>query len=611
MAGADRDPEFEALVDFVRRHRGFDFTGYKRASLRRRFERRMHVVHVDSFAEYQRYLDDHPDEFAKLFDTILINVTAFFRDAPMWEYLAAEVVPRIVATSNETRSIRVWSAGCSTGEEPYTIAMLLAEALDPSDFRSRVKIYATDADEDALTVGRHASYPEASLAEVPEPVREKYFDRLDGRYTVRPDTRRAVIFGRHDLIQDPPISKVDLLTARNTLMYFEPEAQTQVLANFHFSLRDTGYLFLGKSEVLMTRTNLFAPVDLKHRVFARLPRHERIRREPRVQAPAATVESRTGLVDVAFEAGAVPQIVVDQQGLVTLANLQARTLFGLSPRDVGRPLHELELSYRPANLRSAIDEVHAERKTVRVRDVDVTDRKGAEHTVDVAVSPLVSGGAFIGVSVTFTDVTRFKLLQEAVDLSRQEGETAYAELQATFEELETTNEELQSTNEELETTNEELQAANEELETMNEELQSTNEELEAFNDLINVRTAELNRANAFLQSVLSSLDAAVVVLDREQVVTAWNEGAEDLWGVRADEARGQHFLNVDIGLPVEQLRHQIRDVIAAGSPAKVTLPATNRRGRTIDCAVTLTPLHDSENGEAHGVIMFMQNAPAT
>ncbi|HEY3185478.1 MAG TPA: CheR family methyltransferase [Gaiellaceae bacterium] len=608
----DRDPSFEQLLDGIRHTRGFDFTGYKRASLMRRFERRMQAVHVQGYDAYREYLDAHPEELAELFNTILINVTAFFRDAPMWDYLASDIIPRIVATGHDTGSIRIWSAGCSTGEEPYTVAILLAEALGDEYTTGRVKIYATDADEDALAVGRHASYPESSLTEVPAAFREKYFEQLDGRFTLRPELRRTVIFGRHDLIQDPPISRVDLLTARNTLMYFEPAAQSQVLANFHFALRDSGYLFLGKSEVLMTRTNLFSPIDLKRRVFARVPPRTVARRRAPSAAPTREVAGVSpSLHEAAFESGAVPQIVVDGEGRVALANLPARTLFALSPRDVGRQLHELEVSYRPADLRSAIDDVRKERRTVHIRNVEITTARGAVHYVDIAAAPLMVGADDpLAVSITFTDVTRYKLLQETVDISRHEGETAYEELQSTFEELETTNEELQSTNEELETTNEELQAANEELETMNEELQSTNDELEAINEMINVRTGELNAANTFLESVLSSLDAGVVVLDREQVVTAWNSGAEELWGVRAEEVRGKHFMNIDIGLPVEQLRTAIRTTLNDGTTAHVAVPAINRRGRTVECSVTLTPLDgDGANG-ARGVIIFMDGAGA-
>jgi two-component system CheB/CheR fusion protein len=601
----DRDPSFEQLLDAIRQTRGFDFTGYKRTSLTRRFARRMQAVHVQSYDAYREYLATHPEEFAELFNTILINVTAFFRDAQMWDYLASDIVPRVVATGHDTGSIRVWSAGCSTGEEPYTIAILLAEALGDEYTTGRVKIYATDADEEALAVGRHATYPESSLTEVPAELREKYFEQLNGRFILRPELRRTVIFGRHDLIQDPPISRVDLLTARNTLMYFEPAAQSQVLANFHFALRDSGYLFLGKSEVLMTRTHLFTPVDLKRRVFARVPPRTAVRRLARAAPTHEGVGDPPDLYEVAFESGAVPQIVVDGEGRVALANLQARALFALSRRDVGRPLHELEVSYRPADLRTAIDEVRKERRTVHIRNVEMTKAKDGVHYVDISAAPLVVGADdLVAVSITFTDVTRYKLLQETVDVSRQEGESAYEELQATFEELETTNEELQSTNEELETTNEELQAANEELETMNEELQSTNDELEAINEMINVRTSELNAANTFLESILSSLDAGVVVLDEEQIVMAWNAGAEELWGVRAAEVRGKHFMNIDIGLPVEQLRTAIRRTLADGTTAHVAVPATNRRGRTIECTVTLTPLN-GDGDAARGVIIFM------
>jgi two-component system CheB/CheR fusion protein len=613
----DRDAHFENLLDFIKWNRGFDFTGYKRASLMRRVERRMQTVDVRGYESYRDYLAEHPAEFGELFNTILINVTSFFRDPPMWEYLAGEIVPRLVDASEATGSLRVWTPGCSTGEEAYTAAILLAEALDDHAFRTRVKIYATDADEEALAVGRQGGYAGASVANVPEALREKYFDQAGERHVLRPEIRRAVIFGRHDLIQDPPISKVDLLTARNTLMYFEPEAQTQVLASFHFALRDTGYLFLGKSEVLMTRTKLFVPVDLKRRVFARLPRVDRRDRPLRAPVTVAAPQTDAGaFATAAFESAPVPQIVIDADGRLALANLHSRMLFGLNPRDVGRPFQDLELSYRPADLRSAMDGVRERREAVRLRDVEWWDAGGDRHVVDVQVAPVAAPAGPVGaISITFTETTRYAVLQESVDASRQAGETAYEELQATFEELETTNEELQSTNEELETTNEELQAANEELETMNEELQATNEELEAINDLLTERTGELNTATAFLGAILGSLDAGVVVLDPEQRVTAWNRGAEELWGVRADEVTGRHFLTLDIGLPVDELRHAIRATLGGGSIEELVVTATNRRGRAIECAITLTPLEPpARDGDAatnggggvQGAIVFME-----
>jgi two-component system CheB/CheR fusion protein len=610
----DETGEFEALVDFIKQSRGFDFTGYKRPSLRRRIERRMQVVHVETFDGYRRYLDQHPDEYIDLFNTILINVTAFFRDEAPWDYLAREVVPGLVEDAGERDSIRIWSTGCASGEEAYTLAIIFAEQLPEHVFRDKVKIYATDIDEEALAEGRHGVYPASRLDNVSPERRQRFFDRVEERLVVRPELRRAVIFGRHDVVQDPPISRIDLICSRNTLMYFTSEAQSRILTNFHFALRDHGVLFLGKSETMLGRSNLFEPLDLKRRVFTKVTRADAYRPLPRPRRELEGAADARGAVDalmreVGFESGPIAQLVVDRDGTLTLANMQARTLFNLALRDVGRPLKDLEVSYHPVELRSQIDRAYSGRHTISLRDVVWEHAPDEQRVMDVQVAPLTSAdGAIVGVGISFVDVTRYKRLQEAVELSNRELETAYEELQSTVEELETTNEELQSTNEELETTNEELQSTNEELETMNEELQSTNEELETINDELNVRGDELNQANLFLESVLRSLDAGVVVLDQELRVTAWNEGAYELWGLRGEEVQGQHFMNLDIGLPIERLRTPLRTILSTGdggvSPA--LLEATNRRGRRFTCRVTVTPLNGADR--VHGLILLMEAA---
>src|SRR5438105_2338833 len=231
----------------------------------------MHETRSSGVAEYRSYLERHPDEFVQLFNTILINVTSFLRDRPAWDYIQSEIVPRIVEARAPTQQIRVWSTGCSTGEEAYTLAMVFAEALGDEDFHRRVKIYATDVDDDALGIGRRAAYTADQLEPVPEELREKYFETANGGFAFRADLRRSVIFGRHDLVQDPPISRIDLLVSRNPPMYFDAHAQRPVRPNFHFALCDDGFLFLGKSEVLVARSQLFAAVDLKRRVFAKVP----------------------------------------------------------------------------------------------------------------------------------------------------------------------------------------------------------------------------------------------------------------------------------------------------------------------------------------------------
>ena len=605
---AEVPAEFESLLEYIRTNRGFDFTGYKRPSLQRRIGKQMQMHHIASYEEYRRYLEECPEEFVDLFNTILINVTSFFRDQVAWDYLRDEVVPRVLEEREPGEPIRIWSTGCASGEEAYTLAMIFAEAMGDEAFRMRVKIYATDVDDEALNQGRHAVYSAKAVEPVPAELLGKYFEPQNGNFAFRNDLRRSVIFGRQDLIQDPPISRIDLLVSRNTLMYFVAETQERILGSFHFALRDGGYLFLGKSEVLVTRTNLFAAIDLKKRVFTKVssaagtpPR--RTARDPEEQ-PLPDLAADVAIREAAFESAPVAQLVVDRQGRVALANLQARMLFGLSQRDVGRALQDLEVSFRPVELRSKIEQAYADRQTITLRDVE-WQAGGDVRFVDIQVVPLVAGtGQTVGVGITFSDGTRNRRLQEALEESKRELETSYEELQSTNEELETTNEELQSTNDELETTNEELQSTNEELETMNEELQSTNEELETINDELQQRTDEINAMNAFLGAILSSLDAAVLVVDAEFAIEAWNNSARELWGLRDDETIGTHLMNLDIGLPVEQLRKPIRSALADGRRQELTLTSLDRRGREIQCRVTVSAL--ANGGVARGAIVMME-----
>ena len=267
MAEPERDRDLEVLLDYLRRSRGFDFTGYKRTSLSRRIDKRMQVVGADSYLSYLDHLEVDPEEFTHLFNTILINVTSFFRDPPTWEFLSAEILPRLAESRGDGEPIRMWSAGCASGEEAYSLAMATAEALGPDAMRERVKIYATDVDEEALNQARQARYTARQVEGVPPELLERYFERNGQGYVFSKDLRRSVIFGRHDLIQDAPISRIDLLVCRNTLMYLNSETQSHVLARFSFALRDGGYLLLGKAEMLLAHSNLFTSVDFKWRVF--------------------------------------------------------------------------------------------------------------------------------------------------------------------------------------------------------------------------------------------------------------------------------------------------------------------------------------------------------
>ncbi len=611
MTTVARDESFETLLLFLLESRGFDFTGYKRSTLLRRVKHRMDQVGISSYPEYHEYLQQHQEEFSFLFNTILINVTSFFRDAAAWEYVAADVLPRMIAAKGAHEPIRAWSAGCASGEEAYTLAMVLVEALGMSQFRERVKVYATDVDEDALRKARQGSFVEKDLEDVPAGLREKYFETNGGRYLFRGDLRRTVIFGRHDLLQDAPISRIDLLVCRNTLMYFEAETQARILARLHYALDDRGFLLVGKAEMLLSRDSIFAPLDLKYRVFTKVGRPSMPERTPPDAIDIQTLPNpQIRLRESAFDTALVAQIVVDPSGYLLLANASARQLFGLVAADVGRPIQDLEVSYRPLELRSRLDQVLRERLPLEVRQVERHLSSGATQVLDVTVAPLLDpAGDLLGASVAFTDVSNYNAVHAQLERSKQELETASEELQSTNEELETTNEELQSTVEELETTNEELQSSNEELETMNEELESTNTQLQAINAELQQRSLQLDQLNIFMESILAGLRSGVVVVGTDLRIQLWNQRAEDLWGVRGEEVLGQSLLTLDIGLPVADLAVPIRDCLAGkdGGSRQVVLDATNRRGKSIRCKVMCTPLMGPK-GPPEGAILLMEDA---
>jgi two-component system CheB/CheR fusion protein len=615
VTGDGEDRGLEDLLVFIRDARGFDFTGYKRSSLARRIRKRMQEAGVAGYGDYQDRLESSAEEFGHLFNTILINVTGFFRDAGTWTFLQREIMPELLADAEDGREIRIWSAGCASGEEAYSLAIAFAEALGIEETAKRVKIYGTDVDDEALHDARAGLYSAKALETLPDDMRKKYFEQNATQFAFRPDLRRRVIFGRHDLTRDAPISRLDLLVCRNTLMYFNVETQSQVIDRFHFALREGGCLFLGKAEMLLSDGERFEVVSMRQRIFRRrpgvaVPRYQTVpvRFDMAGGPEVREVNRKRQLRDLALDSAPFAAIGVDAEGIVGLLNAQMRTLFGMSSRDLGRPFHDLEISYRPVELRSLIERAHSGRRVIRLNSVE--RRLGGDETqyLDIHIHPLWdSDGLSAGVMLMFVDSTLNTRLQLEVKRNREELDTAHEELQSTNEELETTNEELQSSIEELGATNEELQSTNEELETTKEELQSGKEELETMNEEMRLRTAELDEARIFLEGVLSSVAAGVVVLDSELLVRSWNSGAEELWGLRADEVRNQPFFNLDFGLPVANVRDIVQQCLTSGRRAgPVQVAAINRIGRSITCMVTCSPLKDNGDGDGDGAVLLME-----
>jgi two-component system CheB/CheR fusion protein len=607
MTPAPPETTLEDLLGFIKSARGFDFTGYKRSSLERRIGKRMSDVGVERHVDYIDYLELHPEEFAHLFNTIIINVTGFYRDPPTWDYVAQEVIPQLIERRPPDAPIRVWCAGVASGEEAYTVAMVLVGALGEPAFRDRVKIYATDADEEALDQARAAAYTPKAVEGLSREALETFFERTDQRYVFRKDLRRSVIFGRNDLVQDAPISRIDLLVCRNTLMYFNAETQERILRRFHFALDPEGVLLLGKSEMLLSHGDLFAPVDLKRRVFRKVGRPTL---RDRVQLMAHDMnqlasDGQPGFSSTAFDLSPGAQIVVGRDGSLMLANASARRLFGLGGNDLGRSLSDLEISYRPVELAPHLKRVFTEERGAELQAVQWRSPTAQDRHLDVRIVPLANDGTIAGAIVAYTDVSDEHLLQSELASARHDLENAHEKLQSMIEELETTNEELQSTNEELETTNEELQSTNEELETMNEELQSTNEELETMNDELRVRSVELNDVNAFLETILTSMGISVAVLDTRLHVQIWNAHSRELWGLTPEEAEGHHILTLDIGLPIDKLKAPLKACLAGTSEREeLVVDAVNRRGKPFRCGIVCLPLRGPDS--VSGVIVMME-----
>jgi two-component system CheB/CheR fusion protein len=574
----ETDPAFEGLLTYIKEARGFDFTGYKRPSLMRRIGKRMHSLHIDGYEHYLDRLQADPDEFTELFNTIMINVTGFFRDQAVWDHLASEVIPRIVSAKHERAAIRVWCAGSASGEEAYSIGMLLSERLGPTAFRERVKIFATDVDDEALTTARHGRYRAKSMEAVPEELQRTYFRTGSDGLAFAPELRRSIIFGRHDLVQDAPISRTDLILCRNTIMYMNADTQSRVIANLAFSLNDGGSLVLGKSEMLFTKMRSFTPVDIKRRVFVKAnDAEERDRSGPEGRALEPSAGER-----LAFDLGPMAQVMIDPDGKLSHVNRRARELLALRPQDVGKEFDRFEFAHRPIDLRAPIEQSRRSGEVIGIPDVASKTPGGREVIFDIQVVPLVHEKERLGTIVTFTDVTDFHQLRSDVERSDRELTIAM--------------EELQSTNEELETTNEELQSTNDELETMNEEMSE--------------RSLEVAETDRFMNAVMASVHAAVVVLGSDLRIRDWNGLSEEMWGLAEHEVKGKLLQDLDFGLPVDRIGDVVRGCLMGSDEPDVVVDAIDRRGRSIRCRISCSRLGSSRE-EAGGVVLVIRDETIT
>jgi two-component system CheB/CheR fusion protein len=625
-SAAAADGTFQRLLEKLSTEHGFDFREYKHASLARRIRVRMQQLQVETFERYIEHLEGHPDEHVALFNTILINVTGFFRDPPAWDVLCEEVMPRLVEQASESRSLRFWSVGCSSGEEAYTAAIVLAEQLGDDARHFNVKIYATDVDEEALSAARQGLYRAEDVKDVPTSLLERYFAREGQTYRFRRDLRRWVIFGRHNVVQDPPLSHIDLLMCRNVLIYFTSDLQEKILARFHYAVREGGHLFLGRSESLLARSRWFAPQNLKWRIFQRTTAAAptvavamlRAGQETVPAAGSRSLELPESVIRLQQVVEALPTaiMVVDACDTIIIWNAAAEVMYDLpGEAALSRKFRDLDISYRVEGLRSRIEDVRSRHIPARLEDVSFSRRSGEVVHVEISILPLLEGNRVMAVVVAASEAEQIRLKEQMTRVAEQHA-TGIEELQSTNEELETTIEELQSTNEELETANEELQSTNQELETTVAELQSTNQELEttvaelqaantelaSLNSELERRGADLKQLDDYQRTVLASLGQAVIVLDRNGLVITWNPTAERMWGVHSDDVVGRLFWGLPIGDMPRLAGEPVSQVLAGEGDREVpAVPFMIPTGETRQAVLRLSPLRDS-GGVIIGVV---------
>jgi two-component system CheB/CheR fusion protein len=617
-----------AIYGILRNHVGHDFSGYKVKTFQRRVQRRMQVLEIQAPDAYVTRLSEDPQEVAALFRDLLINVTAFFRDGPAFEALTEFALPNVFKGRGRNDTVRVWVAACATGEEVYSIAMLLREQMDQLDPVPRVQIFATDIDERALAVARAARYPLPLLDGVSEARRRRFFIQDGNNYVVTKEIRDLCIFSPHNLIRDPPFSRIDLVSCRNLLIYFGADVQNQVIPTFHYALRPDGYLFLGTSENVSQFDALFTPVAKKHRIFKRSADVS-----PQVRLPLTVAAFKVGYMasltpprpplggaslrqavdSHMLDRFTPPHVLVTRDGDVVYYSNRTGKYLEAAPGAPSRQLFSMARKGLGLELRSVFRETVESGRPVTREGVVVEGQDGRVQVTNLTIQPFSEqphGDQMY--LVVFEDQGPVLTREEAVFRAQamHDGNAAQFEkelrdtrerLQSMMEEYETALEELKSSNEELVSVNEELQSSNEELEASKEELVSLNEELHTVNLELNEKIDALDRSNSDLQNLFESTSVATVFLNRSLVIRSFTPAMAGIFHIRAVD-RGRPITELASRLALPGLQDDIAQVFRSDEPLE---RQANSMDGTAHFLVRLAPYRDGERRSDGVVISFV------
>jgi len=616
------------ICDILRNQVGHDFSGYKPRTFLRRVHRRMQVTQSRSTEAYVERLRQEPQEVAALFRDLLINVTNFFRDGDAFAALAATVIPKLFEGRGADDTVRIWVPGCATGEEPYSLGMLVREHTETLRAVPRVQIFATDIDDHALAVARAARYPGPLLDSVSPERRKRFFVADGGSFVISKDVRELCIFSPHSVIRDPPFSRIDLVSCRNLLIYFGSDIQNLVVPIFHYALRPDGYLFLGLAENVTQFDDLFVPVEKKHRIFRRrsdtaasvlvpiiaraLPGN--VAEHGQRRTPLAGMALRQAVDEQVLDRFSPPHVVINRDGdVVYYSNRTGKYLEAPG----GVPTRQIFTTARKGlrlDLRSLFTEVLESGRTATRHAVALDSESGGVQMVDLTIEPLNKrGGGEPLYLVLFADHGPVLTKEEALDRahSQENGSAAQTErelretrdhLQSMIEEYETALEELKLSNEELVSVNEEMQSTNEELEASKEELQSVNEELHTVNAELNVKVDSLDRANSDLQNLFASTDVAAIFLDKQLVIRSFTPAVAKIFNILPSD-RGRPITDFSSRLSLPGFADDLAQVLAGQQPIERRAETDDRSARYL---VRLAPYKDGDY-RIEGVVVTFVN----
>ncbi|WP_142849416.1 chemotaxis protein CheB [Telmatospirillum sp. J64-1] len=577
------DPQIEQVLSALHLHADVDFSHYRRSTLARRIERRLSLQGLADLASYARHLRETPVEAQLLCKDLLINVTRFFRDEGAFDALAEQVIPDVVKAAGPSDPVRVWVCGCATGEEAYSIAILFAEHLRKTGRDRDIKIFATDIDHDAVEIASHGAYDPHQLDDMVPELRQRYFTRRGERLCVTPTIRQMVVFARHNVLKDPPFTRVHLISCRNLLIYMEPILQRKVLSRFHYALRAGGYLFQGSSETLGDLASGFSVVDGKHKIYQVVREAKRLPPDllPATALPAPTAQPRRSRVTATENEMAVDQslsmLMEDFSPPTLLVNdhLEIVHIFGGGSRFLQMASGAMSLNLLKLLLPSLRGIIgtgvhHAFRRGSEVvcRNVSVVTARGTELLQPV-IRPFVDRNGRPYCMVVMTP-SRSGFTGEAPSMEGLQREAA-ERIQGLEIDLQTSQESLHATNEELETTNEELQAANEELLTSNEELQSTNEELQSVNEELHSLNAEyeakieeLTKVTDDLDNLFQAIDLPVLFLDQDLIIRRFTAPLANFLNVMPRDI-GRSIAHISSNLEYGDFLRDLRTTLTEGS----------------------------------------------